>query len=121
MKGCNEEQIDLPLDTTDHVAIKSATFEETKSEGTPGLDHTTAIREHLNTANFKHGAIFGQGRAGTGLGGHDHTEARRWRFQAAAKHEAISDGMRNEGGKKRKGDYLGSKKCRRVGIPGKLS
>jgi len=59
MNDCNGEQVDLPFDTTDHVAIKSATFEETKSKGTPGLDHTTAVREHLNTANFKHGTIFG--------------------------------------------------------------
>jgi len=59
LNGCDEGQDDLPFDTTDHVAIKSTTFEETKTEGTPGLDHTTAVREHLNTANFKHGTIFG--------------------------------------------------------------
>jgi len=84
----------LPFNATDHVPIERATFEKTKTEGSPGLDHATAVREHLDAANFKHGTIFGEGRASAGLGGHDHTEARRWGFQATAKHEAVSGGVR---------------------------
>ena len=125
------------LDPCDHVPVPHAPFHDSEPPRPPRLHHAPPVGQHLHVPYLQHRPVVVprarapvRTRRRRGPRGRDHPEARVRRVQTPPEHQSVSVKVTVVERPRwwacacmtsRRVTDLGSKKCRMVGIPGKLS